>query len=243
MPHNERGRGDNPTPPPIATLCLDAGGVLVAPNWQRVSDALARHGIHVPAAALRAAEPLARFGLDDGQRIADTTDEARAGRYMELVLERAGIRRSPAVEAALVELSNYHAAYNLSDEVLPGVMSALDRFSALGLQLVVASNANGTLGVMLERVGLARHFHVICDSGVEGVEKPDPRFFQIVLRRAGAEAATTLHVGDLYHVDVVGARRAGLQSLLLDPHGLYAAYNDVDRLPTLHDLADRLGGM
>ena len=54
-----------------------------------------------------------------------------------------------------------------------------------------------------------------------GVEKPDPEIFRIALRRAGVEAAEAVHVGDLYAVDVVGARRAGLEPVLLDPHGRY----------------------
>ena len=49
-----------------------------------------------------------------------------------------------------------------------------------------------------------------------------------------------MHVGDLYHVDVVGARNAGLAPMLLDPHGLYAAH-DAERVRTLGELADRLG--
>ena len=62
---------------------------------------------------------------------------------------------------------------------------------------------------------------VIFDSFREGVEKPDPRFFQIALDRAGADAETTIHVGDLYHVDVAGARAAGITPVLLDVAGLY----------------------
>ena len=82
---------------------------------------------------------------------------------------------------------------------------------------------------MFDRVGLTRHFHTICDSCVEGVEKPDPRFFRIALERAGAAAESTMHVGDLYHVDVVGARNAGLRPMLLDPHGLYEGYDTASR--------------
>ena len=42
---------------PIDTLFLDAGGVLVFPNWHRVSAALARHGVAADPRALAAAEP------------------------------------------------------------------------------------------------------------------------------------------------------------------------------------------
>ena len=41
---------------------------------------------------------------------------------------------------------------------------------------------------------------------------PDPRFFDIALERSGARRETTIHVGDLYHVDVVGARALKLAS-------------------------------
>jgi putative hydrolase of the HAD superfamily len=72
------------------------------------------------------------------------------------------------------------------------------------------------------------------------VEKPDPRFFAIALERSGAERATTIHVGDLYHVDVVGARAAGLRGVLLDEAGLRPDA-DCPRVRTLPELADRIG--
>jgi putative hydrolase of the HAD superfamily len=105
----------------------------------------------------------------------------------------------------------------------------------------VVSNANGALRAVLERVGLSPFFHVALDSQEEGVEKPDPRIFQIALARCGAEPATTLHVGDFYHVDVEGARAAGLRAVLLDAAGLYADC-DCPRVPSLTALAHALEG-
>jgi FMN phosphatase YigB (HAD superfamily) len=68
----------------------------------------------------------------------------------------------------------------------------------------------------MERLGLTARVDVILDSEDEGVEKPDPRFFEIALARSGACKETTIHVGDLYYVDVIGARSAGLRGVLLD---------------------------
>jgi len=51
---------------PIQTVFLDAGGVLVNPNWTRVSDALGRHGVRVASADLAAAEPRVKKQLDTG---------------------------------------------------------------------------------------------------------------------------------------------------------------------------------
>jgi hypothetical protein len=53
----------------IQTVFLDAGGVLVNPNWDRVSETLARHGVDVAAAALAAAEPHAKRRIDTGDTI------------------------------------------------------------------------------------------------------------------------------------------------------------------------------
>jgi len=219
----------------LETLFLDAGGVLVHPNWQRVSDTLARHGVRVTPDALRRADPTAKFAVDEGTMVAATTDAERAWPYMYGVIHHAGLGDSPAVDAALDELRAYHAEHNLWEHVPDDVVPTLNRLRALNVRLVVVSNANGVLHRAFDRIGLTGYFDVICDSCVEGVEKPDPRFFQIALTRSGGRAETTIHVGDLYHVDVVGARRAGLQAILLDAAGLYEGY-DCERVSTLDAL-------
>jgi len=224
---------------PIQTLFLDAGGVLVNPNWDRVSDALARHGVSVPAALLAEAEPRAKKRLDTGDTIRATNDQQRGWTYFNLVLTEAGVALSDGTAAALAELHTYHQTYNLWETVPDEVMPALAAFRAGGRRLVVLSNANGTLHRAFDRLGLTTSFDVIFDSYQEGVEKPDPRFFHIALERSGAEAATTMHVGDLYHVDVAGARAAGLTPALLDVGGLYPDC-DCLRVRSLTELVELL---
>jgi len=206
---------------PIQTVFLDAGGVLVNPNWHRVSDALARRGVDVQAERLAEAEPLAKKRIDTGDTIRATNDQQRGWTYFNLVLIEAGVELSDATAAALAELHTYHQTYNLWETVPDEVLPSLAALRASGRRLVVLSNANGTLHRAFDRLGLTASFDVIFDSHQEGVEKPDPRFFHIALERSGAHAATTMHVGDLYHVDVAGARAAGLTPALLDVADLY----------------------
>lgn len=220
----------------VETLFLDAGGVLVFPNWTRVADVLAAHGVAVSAHALGAAEPRAKQRLDLGDTVASTNDLQRGWLYFNLVLTEAGVPLSDRTDAALAELHEYHARLNLWESVPSDVGPALDRLRALGLRLAVISNANGTLRTKFESLGLLSRVDALFDSGDEGVEKPDPRLFQIALERVGARADTTVHVGDLYHVDVVGARNAGLRAVLLDAAGLYDGY-DCPRVTTLDALA------
>jgi putative hydrolase of the HAD superfamily len=223
----------------LQTVFLDAGGVLIHPNWVRVSAALEKQGVHVDASTLRAAEPRAKRQLDAARVVGGTTDARRGWLYFDLILEEARVQASEATAAALAELHDYHSRENLWEYVPPNVPRVLEALRARGLQLVVVSNANGRLRDVLRRLAIERYFHHILDSFEEGVEKPDPRLFQIALQKAGADAATTIHVGDLYEIDVVGARGAGIRGVLLDEGGLYEEV-DCPRVRSLEDLQFRI---
>ena len=81
------------------------------------------------------------------------TDAERGWQYFDLVLEQAGIARSPATDAALDELRRGHDRNNLWEDVPEGVRTSLARFRAAGLRLAVVSNANGTLAGAVRPAG------------------------------------------------------------------------------------------
>jgi HAD superfamily hydrolase (TIGR01509 family) len=221
----------------LETVFLDAGGVLLYPNWWRVSEALAKYDVDVSPEALSGADPRARRQLDDMGVIGGTTDASRGWLFFDLVLAHAGIAKSEATTAALTELHAYHRASNLWEYVPSNVVPALEALRNRGLRLVVVSNANGTLLAHIERLGMTARFDHILDSHDEGVEKPDPRFFEVALARSGARRETTIHVGDLYYVDVVGARNAGLRGVLLDEANLRPDA-DCPRVRSLEELVE-----
>jgi HAD superfamily hydrolase (TIGR01549 family) len=223
----------------LETVFLDAGGVLVFPNWTRISDQLAQHGVVISPAELARAEAPAKRTLDSDQTIKVTNDASRGWLYFNLILEHAGIPITAATDAALAELHAYHKESNLWELMPPGVVPVLSRLRARGLRLTVVSNANGKLRVLFDRLALTGCVDCVLDSNDEGVEKPDPHFFEIALARSGAKRDTTIHVGDLYYVDVVGARAAGLRGVLLDEAGLYPDA-DCPRVQSLAELADRI---
>ena len=222
----------------INTVFLDAGGVLCHPSWKRVADALVRHGATVTAAALATAEQKATRDIDDATVVGTTDDRARGWLYFNLVLQHAGVDQNAGTDAALTELRDYHRHDNLWEHVEPDVAPALAALKDRGLRLVVVSNANGRLRHLFDRVDLTKWFDHVLDSHEWGVEKPDPRLFQLALEQSRAEAATTVHVGDLYHVDVAGARRAGLrEGILFDMAGLYEGV-DCPRVRSLAELVE-----
>jgi putative hydrolase of the HAD superfamily len=224
----------------VETLFLDAGGVLVFPNWRRVSAALAAQGVQIAPEALAAAEPHAKRRIDVPDQVRQSNDKERGWTYFNLLLAEAGIERSAGSDRALEELHAYHEEHNLWELVPDGALPALERLRRCVSRMVVVSNANGRLDVMLERLGLRRFFDLTLDSHLEGVEKPDPRLFDIALERSGASRETTLHVGDIYWIDVAGARAAGLRAVLLDAANLYGSA-DCPRVRSLGELADLLG--
>lgn len=224
----------------IKTLFLDAGGVLCHPAWTRVSRALATEGVDVSAEALARAEPLAKQDIDKASVIGRSSDAVRGWLYFDKVLEHAGVSRSQATDAALAMLREYHRSENLWEYVPDDVEPSLRRLRDLGLRLVVVSNANGRLRYLFDRLGLSEYFDIVLDSHDWGVEKPDARLFEIALQQSGSVRETTAHVGDLYHIDVTGARNAKLrEGILFDAASLYG---DVDcrRVNSLDELADAI---
>ena len=224
----------------LETVFLDAGGVLLFPNWIRISDALARQGVEVSADALARAEPHARRVLDDQHVVGATTDASRGWLFFDLILERAGVTPSEGTKAALAELHTYHTANNLWEYVPDDVWPALSALRDMGLSLTIVSNANGTLCAHLARIGLDRYVDCVLDSYDERVEKPDPRLFEIALDRSAARRDSTIHVGDLYHIDVIGARNAGLRGVLVDQADLRPDA-DCPRVRSLGELVTRIG--
>ncbi|GER32842.1 haloacid dehalogenase-like hydrolase domain-containing protein [Striga asiatica] len=54
-------------------------------------------------------------------------------------------------------------------------------------------------------------------SGLEGIEKPDPKMYEIALERAGNIAPEeALHIGDSMRKDYLPAKAVGMHALLLD---------------------------
>ena len=222
----------------IDTIFIDAGGVLCHPSWKRVANALNQYRIIATVADLSRAEQRATRELDDAAVVGNTDDRSRGRLYFDLVLQHAGIPQSAATEAALSDLREYHKAENLWEHVEPDVVPALAALKSRGLKLVVVSNANGRLRHLFERLQLAQWFDHILDSHEWGVEKPDPRLFQLALEQSRSVAERTVHVGDLYHVDVAGARRAGLRdAVLFDMADLYEGV-DCPRVRSLAGLVE-----
>ncbi|MFC2030323.1 HAD-IIIA family hydrolase [Chloroflexota bacterium] len=91
-----------------------------------------------------------------------------------------------------------------------------------GYSLGIVSNWSWNLRDRVSQVGLEHFFELVWASAYAGCNKPHPKIFAQALDRmqpAGLAPERVLYVGDSYQHDVVGARNAGLDVVLLDRDG------------------------
>jgi putative hydrolase of the HAD superfamily len=230
----------------IDTVFLDAGNTLLTIDWEQVADALEREGRPCEIEHLIRAEAAARPEVS--RFVAHTSTEARDTFlfHVEAILARvdsiarAGSDEPRRLAVALApRLKRPGRADLLWCRPIPGTAEALRELAALGLRLAVVSNSDGTVERSLEVTGLRALVSEVFDSSVVGYEKPDARLFEHALAVTGASAARSMYVGDLYHVDVVGARAVGLRPVLVDPYGDWGEL-DCERVADLRGLVELL---
>lgn len=108
---------------------------------------------------------------------------------------------------------------------VPGAADALRALSSAGYKLAVVSNAWGTVAQWLEQHGVCSveggdlpRVATVIDSHLVGVEKPDPRIFQLAIDALGVPPERSIYVGDTVRFDVNGAYSAGLHPVHVDPY-------------------------
>jgi putative hydrolase of the HAD superfamily len=120
------------------------------------------------------------------------------------------------------------------------VPPVLERLRLEGLVLGVVSNFEAWLEELLEALGVRSAFAVRVISGVEGVEKPDPRIFELAMARAGVDPAASVYVGDNPELDVEPSAALGMFPVLIDRRDRHAEAT-VARITSMADLPGVLG--
>ena len=108
-----------------------------------------------------------------------------------------------------------------ADWVPDDVPQTLQALKEAGFRLGVLSNRTLPCQEYLQTLGLADYFDLALVAGEVACWKPEPQIFQHALERLDVTAEQSLYVGDNYYADIVGARRAGLHPVLLDPLGVF----------------------
>ncbi len=208
----------------LRAIFFDAGNTLIRMDYAAIAAALAARGAARTVEQVQRAEWAARPRLDATLAPGASTESRDTGeRYLRFVLLGLGITDEATIAAMTAWRGAYNPPVGLWTEVEPRAVEALTAARAAGLVAGVISNSNGSIRSILASLGLVGHVDFVLDSSEVGVEKPDARIFGIALERAGVPAEAAAYVGDLYSVDVLGARSAGIHPVLLDPGGFWGA--------------------
>jgi putative hydrolase of the HAD superfamily len=229
-------------PANLEAILFDAGGTLVHIDYAFVAEAAAGFGVAVSERDLLRGEAAARLAIDasaSAEAGVIGTDASRVSGYFENLLRAAGLPRD-AIAPVIRAVEAGHAESNLWRVPQEGAFETLRALRARRVRTAVVSNGDGRVRALLASLGLGGYLEFVVDSFEEGVEKPDPEIFRRALERLGVAAERAVYIGDIYSIDAVGARGAGLRPVLIDPTGAYDAV-DCPTIAALPELLERLG--
>ncbi|HEY0464795.1 MAG TPA: HAD-IA family hydrolase, partial [Polyangiaceae bacterium] len=156
---------------------------------------------------------------------AKSLGHARAWQAMILEILRGGGVRKIRADAADPEYAEKIAqllwdaqpTHNLWRRPIAGMFELCAELRAKQVPIGIISNSEGHLAELVEELGYGSLFPVIIDSGRVGVDKPNPRIFELAAEALAVNLSQIVHVGDAWEADVLGARAAGAQAIWYMP--------------------------
>ncbi len=144
----------------------------------------------------------------------DVQAQLRAG-----FLRQLGLEEEPALIDRYSE--SLEAGFNRPGALrpYPEVVEVLSSLQQQSYRLGIVSNWSWNLCERARQAGLDRFFEVVWASAYAGSNKPHPGIFLQVLEQMKVPAERTVYIGDSYDHDVIGARNAGIEPVLLDRDG------------------------
>lgn len=217
--------------PSVQAVLLDVGGVLLLPDPDVMLRPLRHAGLDPAVKILDQSHYVAMAALDVAEVTGPTGSPCRCGaaaclgdHYRRAYVANCGVPRR-LVQQVADDLGTTFGPQSFRRPT-PSVIQRLKDLAEAGARLGVVSNASGRIAEALSEAelcqvgdGAAARLEVLIDSHLVGIEKPDPRIFEMAIDQLGLSAADVVYVGDSFHIDVVGARAAGIRPLHFDPYG------------------------
>lgn len=227
-----------PSHPPLRAVFLDVGETLMRPDptWEHVyARAFEDFGVTIEMVALqvalRSVYQGGGYGFDGSFEPSPEQSHRRLVEMDRYAFAQLDIGPVPdEFFRHLARLFMDPATWHVFPEV-PGVLTEL---KARGLVVGAVSNWAWQLPELLDVLGLGAQFDFVAASARVGYDKPHPGIFHWALERADVAPDAAMHVGDHLEADVAGARRVGIEAVLVDRRGRYQP--PPDDVPVLHSL-------
>jgi len=219
----------------VTAVLLDVGGVIVLPDFTPVQTEMQRHGRSVDSDTLERAHYIAVGSLDCPY---DTKSRDLIEAYVQGYLDALGGPLSGSDMARAAE-----TAFTTSwSTTINSTVDAIRAMHAHGHAIAIVSNSLGHVEERLRGIcqvgeGPGAVVDVVIDSFHVGVQKPDPRIFEMALAAVGADRRDAVHVGDTIAYDIRGAQAAGIRACHFDPWATCGHHNDHEHITSLPELA------
>lgn len=108
-------------------------------------------------------------------------------------------------------------------ELIPYVEEALKILSKQYLMVIATNAGQSDTSAMIKamkRVEVDKYFNYFFSSKDLGFEKPDPNFFLTIANTIKYDVNECVMIGNLYEKDIVGAKDAGMKTILFDEKNL-----------------------
>lgn len=125
--------------------------------------------------------------------------------------------------------------------IYPDVIPSLEELKRSGYRMIVISNWDNRLEVLLDAIGLRKYFERLYISSHIGFEKPQPEIFKYVLNDLRVSPESILHIGDNPVDDVQGPALVGIKGLrIIRPNKIAANLPETGGMNSLRELLDAM---
>ena len=131
------------------------------------------------------------------------------------VPEKCATDLAPGLAALMQE------SYTPENRVYPCVPETLQALKEAGFSVGLVSNRSASCHEECAELGLLQYFDFAYVAAEVDAWKPNPRIFDRALELTGTAPERIIYVGDNYYADIMGAKNAGLQPVLLDERGVF----------------------
>ena len=165
-----------------------------------------------------------------------TRDYLRSERFAR-PLRLAGMAEDEAAGLSAQLDPLYLGLLGRKTSLIVGARETLDYLSARGYRMGIVSNGfhEGQYNKMRSSE-IDGYFDIVVLSDDAGYNKPDPRFFDYALEKAGSRGKRNIVIGDNPTADIEGALNAGLEAVMYRRRhdtGVYPGVTNIDRLTDL----------
>jgi len=222
-------------------LLLKENEAFYKPSLKRLHEFLSKNGVNI------AFEDFEKVYFEIRDKLYSESRECLEEPHFNVriiqTLQRFGYNfdvSNPIVTGATEAFSEEFMKYVSLDEESVEVLKKLHGKYKLGLisNLAIPECA----WKLLEKFDLKKYFDVIVISGDINRRKPSPEIFKKALKSIGVKASNAIFVGDMIELDVVGPKKVGMKTVLIQRRPIEKNVNvKPDKVITcLNELLDSL---